>query len=307
MSLIWDDVKNLSYNSFTGEYSDNRISEEEHIIPSSAPYIVQLYHSPVRNVPSTVTAKIKETGQTLIERSKTTIPSVNQFNINYDELSNGQVRVHSSNAGKTLQISYDMIGTIINKESLESLIFTGDREWNGEQTFNSDMNINGDINGNQEINGNLIINGTLNAQDNVTFVKGFKGNSAIPITSISDINNIYFYVVSIPSWNMDTDATNIINIRSGPLGTDYTEANKRIFNISGKVWDDSFANNYFFGQGNNTDYNDIIVSKTYLDSDIASSFIRAELKRRSGSIFDSSDFNDAGIVRGYLIVWYIKG
>ena len=118
MALSYNDLSDIRYNAFTGEYTPYRITNEEHTIPSTPPYIIILNESPQRTVPSTVEASIKSPALELVEKSKSTVPSESQFNVNYDELGNGQVRVNSAHAGKTLQISYNGLGSLIKKEIL---------------------------------------------------------------------------------------------------------------------------------------------------------------------------------------------
>ena len=116
MALTYDNLSNIRYNSFTGQYYPRRVTNEEHVIPSSSPYIITLNGSPQRTVPSNVVAKILSPDQELLEKDKTIVPGISEFNINYDELGNGQVRVNAVHAGKTLQISYNEIGSLIKKE-----------------------------------------------------------------------------------------------------------------------------------------------------------------------------------------------
>ena len=120
MPLTYNDISDIRYNSFTGEYNPIRITGEEHVIPSFAPYIITLNESPQRTVPSNIVATIKETSQILTEKSKTTNPGSTQFNVNYDELANGQVRVNATHAGKTLSIDYNGLGTLLKKDTLLS-------------------------------------------------------------------------------------------------------------------------------------------------------------------------------------------
>lgn len=123
MSINYDDISDIRYNAFTGQYTPLFISNEEHVVPSSAPYIITLNEKPQQTLPSSVTVIVKETAQTLVEKSKTTIPGVNQFRLNYDELANGQLGVNSAQKGKTLQVSYNGLGTILKKETVGDIVF----------------------------------------------------------------------------------------------------------------------------------------------------------------------------------------
>jgi len=158
MSVDWDDVSDIRFNPFTGEETPVFISNEEQTIPNSSPYLVKLNESPVLSLPSTVSAKIKETGQELKEVAKSKVPAKNEFAVNYDEKANGEVLVNSFYKGKTLQVSYQGLGSNINKNLLQSLAFTGDRIWDGKQTFNDDLTINADV----EITGDTQLNNITN-------------------------------------------------------------------------------------------------------------------------------------------------
>lgn len=124
----YDDLADLRYNSFTNEYSPKIIgygssSPEERTIPSTSPFIIKLFESPLQTVPLKTKITLKATGEILKEVAKGTTPANKQYAVNYDELGNGQVLFSSGQAGQVVYINYYGLGTIHQRSTLKLQIF----------------------------------------------------------------------------------------------------------------------------------------------------------------------------------------
>lgn len=126
----YDNLADLRYNSFTNEYSPKIIgygssSPEERTIPSTSPFIIKLFESPLQTVPLKTKITLKATSEILKEVAKGTTPANKQYAINYDELGNGQVLFNSGQAGQVVYINYYGLGTIHQRSTLKFSIFGG--------------------------------------------------------------------------------------------------------------------------------------------------------------------------------------
>lgn len=124
----YDDLADLRYNSFTNEYSPKIIgygssSPEERTIPSTSPFIIKLFESPLQTVPLKTKITLKATGEILKEVAKGTTPANKQYAINYDERGNGQVLFNSGQAGQVVYINYYGLGTLHQRSTLKFQIF----------------------------------------------------------------------------------------------------------------------------------------------------------------------------------------
>lgn len=128
MAFNYNDFSDYRYNSFTDEYSPKVIGfeesdAEEHVIPSTPPYIIQTYEGIQETTPWTTKVVIKETGETLTEVEKTVKPGKNKYRVNYDQLMNGQIEFNSFYKGKTAQLHYYGLGTKWQKSTLMIKLF----------------------------------------------------------------------------------------------------------------------------------------------------------------------------------------
>lgn len=111
-------IVNLRLNPFTNVLSAKAITNEEHTIPETSPYTIRLIEVPRKDSPSTLVVKFKG-GSTLSEVAAN--PSSGQFwadyNTNptgYDNWNTGTLLFSSADAGKTVQVTYNGIGTLVD-------------------------------------------------------------------------------------------------------------------------------------------------------------------------------------------------
>lgn len=148
--LNYDDIEDFRYNPFSGEFTPKLIGyggnpAEVRQIPSSSPYWIKLYESPLEDTPSKTRIIRNDTSITLTEVSKTTIPSTNQYRVNYDELGNGIVDFHPSLSGVEVSISYYGLGHLFQKISLDTRVpDTGNTTIAGNKTLTGNNAFSGD-------------------------------------------------------------------------------------------------------------------------------------------------------------------
>lgn len=111
-------IVDLRLNPFTNVLSAKAITNEEHTIPNSSPYTVRLTEVPRKDSPSTLVVKFKG-GSTLSEVA--TNPASGQFwadyntsPTGYDEWNTGTLLFSPADAGKTIQVTYNGIGTLVD-------------------------------------------------------------------------------------------------------------------------------------------------------------------------------------------------
>lgn len=126
----YDDLDDLRYNPFTRKYNPKIIGydssdPEERTIPSTSPFIIKLFHSPLQSVPSKMRITLKSTGEILKEVALGTPPANKQYAVCYDELGNGQILFNAGQAGQVVYINYYSLGTLHQRSTLKFSIFGG--------------------------------------------------------------------------------------------------------------------------------------------------------------------------------------
>lgn len=126
MALDLTTLANIRYNPFTGVWTPRQIGYgaepvEQHTIPASGPYIIQLYEMIEQNAPST-TIITTSGGTPLTEVSFTTSPGNLQYRVCYDSLGNGQVEFNSAQAGLGVNVKYYGLGHILQKATIDGAV-----------------------------------------------------------------------------------------------------------------------------------------------------------------------------------------
>lgn len=168
--LQYDDIEDIRYNSFTGEFTPIVITDERHTIPNTGPYIIKLFEAPQQNAPSTTTVRIG--GTVLKEVGSSVTPGINQYRVTYyDNLGMGQIEFNSTRHGQEASVDYYGLGHLIQKISLDTRVpSTGNTTIAGNKTFTGNCIANGNwtITGNWQINNYLIINDETIFHGNLT-------------------------------------------------------------------------------------------------------------------------------------------
>lgn len=114
---------NRRRNPFTDAETPVDKNETGLIIPSSAPYIVQLLEIPKKEVPTSVTVYNVTTSSYMTEVSTT--PGLGQFRVDYappDGEGTGLIEFNSGNAGQTINVSYKATGSPVIAEFLDAIV-----------------------------------------------------------------------------------------------------------------------------------------------------------------------------------------
>ncbi len=114
---------NRRRNPFTDQENPVEKQETGLIIPTSAPYLVQLLEVPLKEMPSSVTIYNVTDSQYMTEVA--TFPAQGQFRVDYPEPGGegtGLVEFNSADAGKVINIGYKGTGSPIVTEFLDAII-----------------------------------------------------------------------------------------------------------------------------------------------------------------------------------------
>lgn len=105
------------YNAFDDAAEPLAISGEKHIIPSRSPYTIRLVEVPQKTTPSSITLTIA--GTTASEVAAT--PAAGEFWVDYstgadndDNWNTGTIQFNAADAGKTVVVSYNGMGTLVS-------------------------------------------------------------------------------------------------------------------------------------------------------------------------------------------------
>lgn len=137
-------IVDLRLNPFTNVLSAKAITNEEHTIPRTSPYTVRLTEVPRKDSPSTLIVKFSN-GTTLSEVAAN--PASGQFwadyntsPTGYDAWNTGTLLFSSADAGKTIRVSYNGIGTLVDNRlpDMLQLTVTGATQ----KTMNPDFSLN---------------------------------------------------------------------------------------------------------------------------------------------------------------------
>lgn len=139
---------NRRRNPFTDQENPVEKQEPGLIIPTSAPYLVQLLEVPLKELPSSVTVYNVTDSQYMTEVA--TPPAQGQFRVDYPEPGGegtGLIEFNSADAGKLINVSYKGTGSPVIAEFLDAIV-------EGYETFayatkaiyasNADKNFNDD-------------------------------------------------------------------------------------------------------------------------------------------------------------------
>ncbi|MDH7513558.1 MAG: hypothetical protein QHH14_11490 [Clostridiales bacterium] len=114
---------NRRRNPFTDQENPVEKRETGLIIPTSAPYLVQLLEVPLKELPSSVTVYNVTDSQYMTE--VTTSPAQGQFRVDYPEPGGegtGLIEFNSADAGKVINISYKGTGSPVITEFLDAIV-----------------------------------------------------------------------------------------------------------------------------------------------------------------------------------------
>lgn len=95
------------------------IVDEEHVIPSEAPFEIFLDYIPHWNNPSSVSIKYADTGSPLVEVVDEPTAS-GTFRVAYNDFS-GRVIFHPADAGQSVLVSYEAIGSVLRAVDINEL------------------------------------------------------------------------------------------------------------------------------------------------------------------------------------------
>lgn len=114
---------NRRRNPFSGQDASLERNETGLVIPSSAPYLVQLVEVPLRETPSSVTVFNVTAGQYMTE--VTTPPAQGQFRVDYappNGEGTGLLEFNAANAGHVINVSYKGTGSPVVAEFLDAIV-----------------------------------------------------------------------------------------------------------------------------------------------------------------------------------------
>ena len=125
-------IQDARYNPFTDTYTpkgfgyDSGVDPERQTVPAIAPFWVRTFEKPRKDLPSTIRCVDVLTSTALTEVSGSTAPAVGQFRVAYSGEGVGTIEFHSSMAGMDVDVSYYGLGTIVAKNTLESVVAPDD-------------------------------------------------------------------------------------------------------------------------------------------------------------------------------------
>lgn len=114
---------NRRRNPFTKQEQPVQRQETGLIIPTSAPYLVQLTEVPLKELPSSVTVYNVTNSQYMTEVY--TSPAAGQFRVDYpapDGEGTGLIEFNSADAGKIINVNYKGTGSPIITEFLDAIV-----------------------------------------------------------------------------------------------------------------------------------------------------------------------------------------
>lgn len=117
-------VIDYRYNPFSNALTPVAITGESHVVPSNSPYTVRLNEIPVKESPSTVSLTIAGVAGTEVAAE----PAAGEFRCDYttgadddDNWNTGTIQFNAADAGKTVVVTYNGIGTIIDKRVIDAI------------------------------------------------------------------------------------------------------------------------------------------------------------------------------------------
>lgn len=117
-------VSDYRLDPFTGQLNIREITGEEHTVPQNSPYTIRLNEVPYKADPSTLKVKYKDSSAQLTEVAAQ--PEAGQYWPDYlttavKEWNTGTLLFNAADAGKTVLVSYQGMGTLVDTRAPEFL------------------------------------------------------------------------------------------------------------------------------------------------------------------------------------------
>ena len=117
-------VSDYRLDPFTGQLNIREITGEEHTVPQNSPYTIRLNEVPYKADPSTLKVTYKDSGAQLTEVAAQ--PEAGQYWPDYSttavkEWNTGTLLFNAADAGKTVLVSYQGMGTLVDTRAPELL------------------------------------------------------------------------------------------------------------------------------------------------------------------------------------------
>lgn len=119
-------ISDYRIDPFTGQINIREITGEEHTIPANSPYTVRLDEVPYKSDPSTLRVAFKDSGAQLTEVAAQ--PAAGQYWPDYlttahgiEGWNTGTLLFNAADAGKTITVSYQGMGTLVDTRAPEFL------------------------------------------------------------------------------------------------------------------------------------------------------------------------------------------
>lgn len=117
-------VSDYRLDPFTGQLNIREITGEEHTVPQNSPYTIRLNEVPYKADPSTLKVTYKDSGAQLTEVAAQ--PKAGQYWPDYlttavKEWNTGTLLFNAADAGKTVLVSYQGMGTLVDTRAPEFL------------------------------------------------------------------------------------------------------------------------------------------------------------------------------------------
>lgn len=119
-------ISDYRLDPFTGQINIREITGEEHTIPSNSPYTIRLDEVPYKSDPSTIRVTFKDSGAQLTEVAAQ--PAAGQYWPDYlttahgiEGWNTGTLLFNAADAGKTVLVSYQGMGTLVDTRAPEFL------------------------------------------------------------------------------------------------------------------------------------------------------------------------------------------
>lgn len=117
-------ISDYRLDPFTGQINIREITGEEHTIPSNSPYTIRLDEVPCKADPSTLKVTYRDTGAQLTEVAAQ--PAAGQYWPDYlttavEGWNTGTILFNAADAGKTVLVSYQGMGTLVDTRAPEFL------------------------------------------------------------------------------------------------------------------------------------------------------------------------------------------
>lgn len=294
-TLDYDDIVDARWDSFAGggvgAYVPKTIGTggnpvEVRTVPNSAPYTIKLFESPQQNTVSTT--DIIETISTdqLNEVSKTTTPGDGEYRVNYDPLGNAEIEFNVAQGNVQMDISYYGLGTVFQKDALDSRVpSTGDTTIDGVKTFTDTTAST------SKDTGAVVVEGGIGAEKKVFAGEGFGAeyrDSAGAETTVG----LHPKIIEIGAWDMNVAASGTSTKIVAHGISDYT----KIRTVEAMIRND--------GGGFSIFPIDKMVGGSSSGSVSSVASTNIVLSMFSGGWFDTVSYDDTGISRGFITVWY---